>query len=150
TTGLQGIRVARDLWDYFSIARSAASEADLQRAVGCLARAVAVTGVTAFIGLLGRAAGKGLKVLRRGKLAGRTEVWWKADDFGPDYPGTAIPQGFTLQVGTRTFTIKPNATKHMAEYVRGKAGVGAFAAGTEFPISSLAGALEHADESGQL
>jgi hypothetical protein len=157
TIGWQAVGAARDLWNYVVIASEAKSDADLDLAANHLARAIAVIGVTAFISLIMKGAGKGLKVVREGKVTG-TEIWWEAevDTALGDYPGTAIPQGFKLKVGGRTFVIKPNATKHMAERARAAAQarpystLGAYSTQTEFPISSLAAALEHAEKRGDL
>lgn len=151
TIGWQAVGAARDLWNYVVIASEAKSDADLNLAASHLAHAVAVIGVTAFISLIMKGAGKGLKVVREGKVAG-TEIWWEAevDPALADHPGTAIPQGFKLKVGGRTFYIKSNATKHMAERARANASLGAYAGRVEFPISSLAAALEQAEARGDL
>jgi hypothetical protein len=148
--GLQALEVGKDLADYATVAARARSDADLQQAAGHLARAVAVLGVTAVFALLMKKAGKAFKRLRRGRVPQRPEVWWEADQFGEDFPGTSIPKGFRLKVGNRTFVIKPNATKHMADHIRGRTGVGAYAGQVEFPLSSLAAALEEAEAGGGL
>ena len=73
--------------------------------------------------------------------------WWKASNFGENWPGTNVPRGFDLEVGGQKYFVHPNATKHMAEYALGAAGKGVSASG-EFPISPLAGAVEKAQAAG--
>jgi hypothetical protein len=84
------------------------------------------------------------------------------------WPGTGVPKGFVMETGGQTFRVTMNATEHMAEMV-GKVPVGpkeqagkllsagqlknpgvwspspgARMAGVDYPLSSLAGALEQA------
>ena len=147
--GWQAFRVMGDLIDFVSTALGAETEADLDEAGMHLAKAVSVIGVTAFVALLTKGVAKSVRLLR-GKLPGRTGAWWEASEFGPNHPGTQIAQNFTLKVGNRVFKIKPNATKHMAERAIGRPNLGAYAGQVEYPISSLAGALEQAQNSGRL
>ncbi len=70
---------------------------------------------------------------------------WSASNFGPDRPGTSVPETFDLQVGNNTYQVVANATKHMAEYAgsvlaRGDSG--------QFPINPLADAVAEAEERG--
>jgi hypothetical protein len=165
TIGWQAGRAARDVWDFVTIAAAAQSQADLERAAAHLASAVVAVGITAFVALILKAGGK---VLGRARVAppegeplagqaGEGGPWWKARDFGDDWPGTAVPQGFTMEVGGRTFRVTVNATKHMAENVGRLPGSGELAnpgvwstspggriAQVDYPLSSLAGALERA------
>jgi hypothetical protein len=169
TIGWQAVRAARDIWDFVGIAVHAQTLPDLDRAADHLARAVVAIGVAAFVALIMKAGGR---LLGRAKVsaqaataegealagtAGKGGAWWKARDFGEDWPGTSVPRGFTLEVGGRTFRVTPNATKHMAENVGRLAsggeldnpGVwstspGARLAQVDYPLSSLAGALEQA------
>ena len=85
--------------------------------------------------------------------------FWKAYDFGPDYPGTSVPQHFTLEVAGREFRIKgtlnragqpSGGTKHMYEYAAKYGTTGARAGQVDFPLSPLAGALEQVVRSGDL
>jgi hypothetical protein len=63
--------------------------------------------------------------------------------------GTLIPESFDLQVGSSDYFVHPNATKHMAEYVMNRMALGR-TANPDFPITSLAGALDSAQTSGAL
>jgi hypothetical protein len=169
TVGWQAVRAAHDIWDFVTIAANARSEDDLERAATHLASAVVILGVTAFVALIVKAGGK---LFGRGApgaraatadgeaLAGETAEggpWWKARDFGDDWPGTSVPRGFTMEVGGRTFRVTVNATKHMAENVGRLPSAGELAnpgvwstspgmrlAQVDYPLSSLAGALEEA------
>jgi hypothetical protein len=64
-------------------------------------------------------------------------------------PGTLIPRSFNLRVGGEQYYVHPNATKHMAEYALGRMASGT-TANPDIPISTLAGALQNAQESGTL
>jgi hypothetical protein len=167
--GGQAFVAARDLQDYLSIAAGAQTEADLDRAASHLAQAVVTIGVTAFIALVMKA---GSRFVGRGGLSGRAATasgeaivrpageagpWWKAYDFGENWAGTAVPRGFVVQTGGQTFRVTINATEHMAEYAARSPSTGqlrnpgvwatspgAQFAEVEYPLSTLAGALEQA------
>lgn len=168
TIGRQALQAAGDIWDYVKIAATARCDADLDRAADHLARAVVTIGVAAFIALIMKA---GARLLGRAAVSARTATaegeviaaqagrgaWWKAWDFGEDWPGTSVPRGFRIEVGGRTFRVTPNATKHMAENASqlptggqlAQPGVwttspGARMTQVDYPLSSLAGALEQA------
>jgi hypothetical protein len=181
--GRQAWQVGRDIGAFLARAVRAQTEEDLDQAAEHLARAVALIGVTAFVALITRAAGKPLaragariRGAVRGRLAprlrgdgagtpqspgglsaGEEGAWWEASDFGEDWPGTAVPRGFNIRVGGRTFRVHPNATKHMAENAGRMPSAGelrnpgtwspspgAPMAEIDYPLSSLAGALEQA------
>jgi hypothetical protein len=86
--------------------------------------------------------------------------WWEVSEPGPNWEGTSVPQTFTMKVGGQVFKVLRNATEHMWEYARepvmkgeGRARqqVGwssknpwGSASEVDYPLSSLAGALEQA------
>jgi len=150
--GRAALHAADDLVAFVRLASRARSETDLDQAAAHLARFVAAAGVASFSSLLYKAAGQ----LRNLRLSGRptggqpSSKWWEATDFGSDWPGTSVPQSFTLRIGDREFFIKPNATKHLADYAKGHASMGSQMTQTDFPLSSLAGALESMDLQGRL
>jgi hypothetical protein len=142
-----------DLREFVRLAAEAGSQPDLDRAAGCLARAVAVAGGEAVAAVLLAATGKREAAPPE---AVAEQPFWEASDFGPDFPGTAVPQGFLLKVGGRTFHVKPHAVKHMVEKSaaalrqRPLEALAAQRHQVDFPISSLAGALEQAEARGFL
>jgi hypothetical protein len=177
--GSQAIAAGRDLASFVSIAVRAHTRAELDLAAGHLARAVVLIGVTAFIVLIFKAGkqflGRGGLSAQQATAAGEAIVpaveggpWWKASNFGENWPGTAVPKGFVMETGGQTFRVTINATEHMAEQA-GKIAVrpgeqagkwlsagdlknpgvwstspGARMAEVDYPLSSLAGALEQA------
>lgn len=180
TLGWQSVGAMRDLADFAAIAARAETEAQLDLAATHLARAVVTIGVAAFLALVFKA---GKRLFGRGALTGREAAaegemivpgagdgvqWWKAYDFGENWPGTAVPKGFVMETGGQTFRVTINATEHMAEQM-GKVAIrpgeqagkllsggqlnnpgvwstspGARMAEVDYPLSSLAGALEQA------
>jgi len=169
TIGTQVFGAARDIGEFVSIGANAHNEADLDQAATYLAHAVVTIGVTAFIALVIKA---GSRLVGRARLSaqaatasgealvppvGEQGPWWKASGFGEDWPGTAVPRGFTMETGGQTFRVTVNATEHMAEYAgrsmsKGQlhnpgiwsTSPGARFAEVDYPLSSLAGALEQA------
>ena len=180
TIGWQSVGIARDLAHFAAISARADTGNQLDSAATHLARAVVTIGVTAFIALVFKAGkrflGRGALTAREATVGGEAIVpgageggpWWKAYDFGDNWPGTAVPKGFVMETGGQTFRVTINATEHMAEKVgkvparadeqAGKLltggqlnnpGVwstspGARMAQVEYPLSSLAGSLEQA------
>jgi hypothetical protein len=169
TIGSQVVGAARDITNFVSIAGRARTESDLDRAATHLARAVVTIGITAFVALVmrlgSRLVGRVRMSARAGTAGGGAIVppageggpWWRAYNFGDDWPGTAVPRGFIMETGGRTFRVTVNATEHMAEYAARSPTVGqlrnpgvwptspgAQFAEVDYPLSSLAGALEQA------
>ncbi len=149
--GMSVFTAGHDLVQFVHLGSAARTPEDLDRAAVHLARFVATVGVATIVSLILKAGGR----LRSPRLSGAVEgtpgtKWWEAADFGPDWAGTSIPRSFTLKIGKREFTIKANATEHMAERARTHGSVGARMGQVDFPLSSLAGALEQAELSGKL
>jgi hypothetical protein len=169
TIGWQAIGAADDIMCFFSTAARATTMDDLDRASVYLAHAVVIIGVAAFIALIVKA---GSRLGIRARLSGRAATaggevlvppvsergpWWRAYDFGDDWPGTSVPRGFVMEIGGAKFRVTVNATEHMAEYAGRSPSVGqlrnpgvwstspsARFAEVDYPLSSLAGALEQA------
>jgi hypothetical protein len=169
TVGWQAGRCAQDLTDYVRIAAAAQTEAELDSAADHLARAVVEVGVAAFLALVMKA---GARLGRGGSPAAGEEAgaWWKVYEEGENFPGTAVPRGFKMEVRGRTFRVTSNACEHMVERlasrVKNPSGYDGPAAALEkmsgqrppgntwprqpfvsevdYPLSSLAGALEQA------
>jgi hypothetical protein len=92
--------------------------------------------------------------------AATSALKFKVSNEGEFRPGSRIPQKFDIEVGSQTYHVHPNATKHLGEYVRGygpgrkgKPGVasepGWPTSGTgEFPMSAIANAIESAQRRG--
>lgn len=74
-------------------------------------------------------------------IGNTADEWWRVSNLGRNRAGTLVPESFDLSVAGQTFTVHPNATKHMAEYATSHGG-GAI------PISSLAGSVETAVRGG--
>jgi hypothetical protein len=169
TIGTQVFAAARDLADFVGIAATARTEADLDLAAGHLAQAVVTVGVTTFVALImkagrrltGRGAVSGQAATAAGEVvippAGAAKPWWTATRFGDNWIGTAVPRGFVMETGGQSFRVTANATKHMAEYAARSVTAGqlknpgvwptspfARFAEVDYPLSSLAGALEQA------
>lgn len=106
----------------------------------CQAKA-AVTMVAGFAvgGALGRLFGKLLG--RLAPVAKPQGAWFEVSNVGPNRPGTFVPESFDLSVAGETYSVVPNATKHMAEYAT-STGAG------WMPTSPFAGAVETAVERG--
>jgi membrane protein implicated in regulation of membrane protease activity len=167
--GQQVVGAAFNIADYASLSVRARTEADLDLAATYLANAVITIGVTTFIALLlkssRRLAGQS-RLSERARATpgeaiesptGGVGPWWRVSVDGEYWPGTAVPRSFLVESGGQNFRVIPNATKHMAEYAarmpsRGalrNPGVwsispGARFAEVDYPLSSLAGALEQA------
>jgi hypothetical protein len=167
--GWQVFEGGRDIGRFLVTAANAKSTNDLDRAACFLARAVITLGLVAFIGMIVKFASR---LVRRGSFsakdaakggevvvppANRRGPWWKARDFGEDFPGTSVPKGFIMETGGQQFRVTINACEHMAQYA-GRTpsagqlrnpGVWSTSPGNrivqvDYPLSSLAGALEQA------
>jgi hypothetical protein len=164
--GLSSFRAGYDIGNFLRIAATAESESDLDRAATDPAEAVSIIGVTAFLGLLFKAGAKIGEGFRprpggapgfEGNLEpppGEPGPWWKASDFGEDFPGTRVPKGFRLEVAGREYRVTANACEHMAERMQARVKTSTGGEGSwprspwrsevDYPLSSLAGALEQA------
>jgi hypothetical protein len=81
---------------------------------------------------------------KEGREPGR---WWEASALGPSRGKSGVARDFRLKVGGREFRVHANATKHMEEHSNSKSAErpgheGRRDASVDFPISSLAAALE--------
>ena len=156
--GWQVFQAIEHFVEFVAITSSAKSEADLERAAGHLAEFISMVGVGVFVALLTRGAGKKL-----GKKPSTTNVpprlsWKVLSESAERIPGTSIPVSMKLQVGKRVWSIHRDAnklgyksgvpkgptTKHLGERAV-EATVSAKRSQTDFPISSLAAALERAE-----
>ncbi len=169
TLGWQAFGVGKDIGSFAYLAANAQTYADLDRAAGHLARAVAAIGVGAFIALIvkfgsrfARGGGLSAKNATEGgealvPAAGESGPWWKARQFGENFAGTSVPKGFIMETGGQQFRVTINACEHMAEHAARvltagqlkNPGVWSTSPGNrlaqvDFPLSSLAGALEQA------
>ena len=169
TLGWQAFAAGKDIGQFAYIAANARTSADLDDAAGHLARAVVTLGVAAFIGLImkfgarfAKRGGFSAKTATEGgealvPAAGESGPWWKASQFGEDFPGTSVPKGFVMETGGQQFRVTINACEHMAEYAARTPTAGQLKnpgvwstspgnrlAQVDFPLSSLAGALEQA------
>lgn len=169
TLGWQVFAAGKDIGTFAYLAAHAQSYADLDEAANHLARAVVTIGVAAFIGLILKF---GSRFAKRGGLSAKAATeggealvpaarergpWWKASQFGEDFPGTSVPKGFIMETGGQRFRVTINACEHMAEHAAKvptagqlrNPGVWSTSPGNrlaqvDFPLSSLAGALEQA------
>jgi hypothetical protein len=169
TLGWQAFGVGKDIGSFAYVAANAQTYADLDRAARHLARAVVTLGVGTFLALImkfgsrfAKRGGFSAKAATEGgdalvPAAGESGPWWKASQFGEDFPGTSVPKGFLMETGGQQFRITINACEHMAEYAAKAPSAGQLTnpgvwstspgnrlAQVDFPLSSLAGALEQA------
>jgi hypothetical protein len=156
--GWQAFQGGGDLGRFALTAVTAQSDSDLRLAGHHFARAVLEIGAAAFVASVLNRGGKA----RLGKAAEPelANLKWKIEEgsVGPDFPGTTVPQGFTITVGEQQFRITANACKHMSERIASSKGIpNPWGDGlglprspwqqigqNEYPISSLASALEEA------
>lgn len=74
-------------------------------------------------------------------VAGTEGAWFEVSNVGTNRAGTLVPESFDLSVAGKTYSVVPNATKHMAEYAT-STGAGSM------PMSTFAGAVETAVKQG--
>jgi len=169
--GASVFNAAGDLVQFVHTGAGAKTEAALDEAARHLAKFVTVVGVATFVVIIMKVGGKSVPRKLSGPVEGEaSEIglgrgaegkghWWEASEFGPDYPGTTVPQSFKLKVAGREYVIKGaldpvrgprGGTKHMAEYASKYGTTRTRAGQVDFPISSLAGALEQVEKSGDL
>jgi hypothetical protein len=155
--GFQGLKAAKDLYHYVTISSSATTECELRIAAEHFERGITVLGVAAILFLIskfgGKAFGKGGNSASGTTIAAEETAWFEVEEVGANVRSTSVPSTFKIKVGGRRFTIKPHAVKHMVEKVEATAGTrpwGAYQGQVEYPVSSLAGALEQAEARGVL
>jgi hypothetical protein len=165
--GASVFRAAGELARFVRVGAGATSESEADEAARHLARFVSIVGAATCVAVVMKAAGKAAPRRLSGLVeepGGGTSIpkgdkFWEASDFGPDIPGTSVPQSFTLRVAGREFVIKGThdtikgargATKHMAEYAAKNATAGARYSEVAYPLSSLAAALEQVERRGEL
>lgn len=147
-----------DFVEFVRLTPKAQTPEDLDRAAEHLAQFIAIVGVGVFIALVTRGAGKKLGAPRRTPSQPprlRWKVLWESTE---RIPNTSIPTKMRIQVGRRIWSIERDAsklgyksgvpkgptTKHLGETAQ-NANPWSKISQTDYPISSLAAALERAE-----